>query len=947
MNPEQKVGLDQSSKKYPCPKCGVKRFVPYMVQATGSAVDEAKYGRCDRENECGYHLHPYKDEAFKDELPQPVKKNITIQQIFPDKTLIEKNTQGSSSNFHLFCKKNNISLDHLKKWGVFEQGGKTVFVFRDIKQRVVNFKYFKYRSNGHRDKDFQSFSLKQPPLPPPKKKDGLEFFTQQKYKLCFFGEHLLSEDKSKVVCMVESEKTAVIASAKYPEFDWLSCASNNGVTDDKISVLHNREVYWLCDNDAAGRENNSIERLKAYINNFHVVDLFPAKEFAKGYDIADSIIDGLRFEIVPTQSFENEYKMADDASNYSLPKGCKFDTVKDMIYKYSMFFYKNRTYRINYLPNDKGAVSKEIAKFAIDPLGLIRSVHFPRRLIKVTNFKNHTEVLEIPTKAFVSNTEFSVFVESVGNFPWNGSISDLKLLRMYLYDKMFDYEEVDSLGWHRAGYFIFANGVYNGKFKPIDDLGFVKMDKKNFFIEPLSSIHKHSQEDFEDEKKFIYKKREDVTFEKWAKLFIEVHKDNGMITMSWFMASLFRDFIYKQFKFFPHLFLFGPPGTGKSQMGWSVRSMGFCGIKKPFNLSGGTQVAFYREFSHFTNFPCWFDEYDNSIDYQRVQSLKAAYDGAGHKKSVKDSDKRTKTVPVNSSCMISGQQLPVADNALFKRVILLQFHQMEFSSQEDEKFKDLQNMEADGLTFITAGIINYRKHLIENFDAEFDKILEQFTKLINRDNVESRIVRNMVIPLTVFKILEGKIKAKLPFNYTKLQEVAINRVREQMSLIQGGAEANVFWDMVSFLIDQGFVDEEVDYIIETKYNQTFTLNGESVDRKFEGGKQLLFLKTSRIFPLYREHFKRQNSSNASPMDKGSLIHYLEHQKYYLGNHRSFRFKKAKSDDHRNSVTSCFIFDYELMKSFGIEFTTLDTSPQISAEGHEQFKPKKDERPLPF
>eukprot|EP01034_Spumella_vulgaris_P021298 gene21298-27326_t len=113
-----------------------------------------------------------------------------------------------------------------------------------------------YEADGHRKKDFIATSFKQP-------EDELK-----RYLLCLYGEHLLDPEKKKLVIIVESEKSAVIAAFFYPQFDWVACAANTGLTDAKIPALFGRQAYKV---------------------NFTVVDLFPSR--TDGYDIADYIIE--------------------------------------------------------------------------------------------------------------------------------------------------------------------------------------------------------------------------------------------------------------------------------------------------------------------------------------------------------------------------------------------------------------------------------------------------------------------------------------------------------------------------------------------------------------------------------------------------------------------------------------------------------------------------------
>jgi hypothetical protein len=70
----------------------------------------------------------------------------------------------------------------------------------------------------------------------------LEFVLSQ----CFFGEHQLI-DKTKPVAIVESEKTAIIASVYLPQFIWLAVGSLTNLNAEKCSVLKGRTVTLFPD----------------------------------------------------------------------------------------------------------------------------------------------------------------------------------------------------------------------------------------------------------------------------------------------------------------------------------------------------------------------------------------------------------------------------------------------------------------------------------------------------------------------------------------------------------------------------------------------------------------------------------------------------------------------------------------------------------------------------
>ena len=258
-------------KKGDCPSCNTNGVFRYYEGLS------KEYGKCDRENNCGYHNKPIGlINNYAPPMLQPEPKVI-----YPSEQLIMETLNNQSSHFYTFCKEHlKISGDHLQKWNVGSKATETAFVYQNKDKRYANIVYIEYASNGKRNKARYPYSLKT--------NNGNE-----KYSLCLFGEHLLSNDK--IICLVESEKTACIASFFYPQFDWLATGGNNKLTGEKIHVLFSRKIYYLNDADKAGKENSTLKRLREYEQDFQTINLFPDRN--DGYDLADAIIDGLHPEI--------------------------------------------------------------------------------------------------------------------------------------------------------------------------------------------------------------------------------------------------------------------------------------------------------------------------------------------------------------------------------------------------------------------------------------------------------------------------------------------------------------------------------------------------------------------------------------------------------------------------------------------------------------------------
>ena len=67
-------------------------------------------------------------------------------------------------------------------------------------------------------------------------------------KSVFFGEHLIL-DKKKPIAIVESERTAIVASMEYPNYTWLATGHNTDLDYDRMKILIGRDITLCPNND--------------------------------------------------------------------------------------------------------------------------------------------------------------------------------------------------------------------------------------------------------------------------------------------------------------------------------------------------------------------------------------------------------------------------------------------------------------------------------------------------------------------------------------------------------------------------------------------------------------------------------------------------------------------------------------------------------------------------
>lgn len=109
---------------------------------------------------------------------------------------------------------------------------------------------------------------------------------------CLFGEHLISQFPDRVIKIVESEKTAIVASIIYPEFNWLASCSLTNLSISRCACLKGKTISLIPDTGAEDAWIEKCTQLRGAIQGDWVVDIIPGNN-PKGYDLCDYILDNL------------------------------------------------------------------------------------------------------------------------------------------------------------------------------------------------------------------------------------------------------------------------------------------------------------------------------------------------------------------------------------------------------------------------------------------------------------------------------------------------------------------------------------------------------------------------------------------------------------------------------------------------------------------------------
>lgn len=549
-----------------------------------------------------------------------------------------------------------------------------------------------------------------------------------------------------------------------------------------------------------------------------------------------------------------------------------------------------------YLPaNRKG--KEHVSNFTITPLYLLTDSKEPKRILQCTNIFDERAIICCPVKSLSKPSEFTAIIEGKGNFvpSWTGA--QFSVIKEYLYQHEMQAEEIAVLG-HQPGtnLYAFANGVFDGqKFYSVNEYGIVDIDDQKYYLPAFSKVNEDAEQEYHNERKFVFQAGR-CSVSEWSNSLCAVFGNNAIVGICYLLAAIFRDIVFRHANCFPLLFLFGPKGTGKTTFRNAMHLLfGQYGAHDAIGLgSASSPKGFARKLAQVRNGLQAFEEYKNKISPNLIEMLKNVYDGIGYERAQTTNDNRTHATLVNSAVILSGQEMPTKENALFSRVLLLVFNKTKFSAVQKVAFDELERKIEGGLGDVLLEILQYRKMVEENFVTVFQKVYGHLRKDNVTSDLEERTLTNVAAILTPFKILSAHLK--FPFDYKEAYICVRERIKAQAEYMSKTNEVNQFWQVFDTL-DENKVHRDTHYKVSP-----------------DG---LLSIDLKRVFPIYYEQATKQN---LNVLDESTLKSYLMMQPY---------FQRAKDNRSTTRVTlgeppftksvRCMQFQTEGMKDLDLDF----------------------------
>ena len=596
-----------------------------------------------------------------------------------------------------------------------------------------------------------------------------------------------------------------------------------------------------------------------------------------------------------------------------------------------------------YCSYDKDGALERWTNFSLEPLYHIIDGKNAIRIFRIKNDRGTVREIEFSQDELISIGQFKRRIEALGNFKFKGDPGKFDNLTEYLYSITDSATQVSKLGWDPAQrIYAFGDAIFaDGALHEVDELGIIRLEDRTFYLPAFSRMHINERDSFQFERNFSAKNHGEIGLFDFLKKMVTVFGDNAKVGFAFLLVTLFSDVVREQVKI-PMFNIFGQPQSGKTELGTTLMSF-FIRRNDPPSMANLTVSAMNDMLSCAENNLVHLDEYKNELDFRKIEFLKKIWDGAGQTKRNMDGDKKAQTTIVRSGVILTGQDMPNRDNALFTRVVHVEFFKTSHTEQESKNFSELRGIASRGLSHLTAQLLKLRNVFEADYAAQFISTKKEFKRALEDSRVDDRVFDNWLSILAAFRTVQTSLD--LPFDYKDLFEVCVRGIRAQMEKLSKNSDVAVFWQLLDANHMQGKIINRAHYVLRS-LKQFRNAAGDDMD--FGNEKNLIFINFQNVVTTLGQ---RVNGVNiVGKLDPVSLESYLRTDPAYLGT-KQWRFMLLQPNGQPDYIFErrgdrtvkrlkevrpmAMVFDYDMLKQkFDINLEVLERSPEELTEDDE-------------
>jgi DNA primase len=312
----------------------------------------------------------------------------------------------------------------------------------------------------------------------------------------------------------------------------------------------------------------------------------------------------------------------------------------------------------------------------------------------------------------------------------------------------------------------------------------------------------------------------------------------GYLFLGFLPAIIYSDEIYARHGFFPFLFNYGQPQTGKTVvMELLLASFGF--ISKGESWPSATEPGTYQFLEQLSSLPCWYDEFLNDKTFKNLLgTVKNIYNrtGAGKGGLVR------RTIREVKGCLwLSGEDNP-ANEAVLSRSVIFRFSAINAFKTKAYKFLDKNK---GMLSMITRNLLlekteDKAAELLQSIDSYRDFIADR------ADQIDPRAAINHAIPAASLQMLGIDVPEEF-------EDYLVKHAQNTMRFKDEEKPQYHFFNEMNYLYSRGILKNVVQYDeTENEIHIQFQSVIKTVQKELRTRNESLRVKASSVEDYLKE-----------------------------------------------------------------------------------------------